>query len=563
MNIADDTIRTRALDHHGLVAAMCKDLKIAEKINSRIKTTDKRRIVSAGKSVVAMILNGLGFTNRRLYLTPQFFETKPVEILLDENINASDMTDHALGKALDEIAEYGSSKLFGEIAFEIAIEHNLLGPLNHLDTTSMSVQGEYPQDDIKKNDDDEPEVIHITHGHSKDHRPDLKQIVLSMVVNGPSAIPLFMEPLAGNSSDKRSFHETIKKVNAFKQQINLEQEFKWVADSALYSEEKLLKNNDYRWLTRVPETITEAKNITLKPSEEIKWAQLEKGYKIAPFASKYGNVEQRWLLVYSEQAYSREKKTLERKLTKKDEVIKNSLWHLGNELFDCETDAQSALQKTKNKHNLYHIDGSVVPIMKYAKKGKPKPGDEKIITGYKIESSFERNQAEVNKLLNSKGRFILATNDLDGEKFPDEALLNAYKAQQTVESGFRFLKDPWFMVDSIFLKSPKRIEALMMVMTLCLMVYNVSQYKLRMALKENNETLPNQLKKAVQNPTMRWIFQIMEGIGVVQFFEDNLKQPFKVLVTNINALRKKIIFLFGDTACIMYGLIKNCAAEIV
>src|SRR3990167_829881 len=127
MEIAQDNIRTLSMDHHGIVAAMCKDLKIAEKINSRIKTSDKRRVVSAGKAVVAMILNGLGFTNRRLYLTHQFFDTKPVEILLDENISASDITDHALGKALDEIAEYGSSKLFGEIAFEIAIENNLLG----------------------------------------------------------------------------------------------------------------------------------------------------------------------------------------------------------------------------------------------------------------------------------------------------------------------------------------------------------------------------------------------------------------------------------------------------
>ena len=162
-----------------------------------------------------------------------------------------------MGHALDEIAAYGSSKLFGEIAFEIALENDLLGHLNHLDTTSISVHGEYEREGEEK----EPVVIKITHGHSKDHRPDLKQVVLSLVVNGPSAIPLFMEPLNGNNSDKTSFHETIKKVNDFKKQINLEKNFKWVADSALYAEDKLLKNNDYLWLTRVPETIKEAKNL--------------------------------------------------------------------------------------------------------------------------------------------------------------------------------------------------------------------------------------------------------------------------------------------------------------
>ena len=102
-------------------------------------------------------------------------------------------------------------------------------------------------------------------------------------------------------------------------------------------------------------------------------------------------------------------------------------------------------------------------------------------------------------MLNSKGRFILATNDLDKENYQDQMMLNEYKEQQNVESGFRFFKDPWFMVDSIFLKSPKRIEALMMVMTLCLMIYNISQYKLRETLKEKNETLPNQLNKQVQS----------------------------------------------------------------
>lgn len=119
------------------------------------------------------------------------------------------------------------------------------------------------------------------------------------------------------------------------------------------------------------------------------------------------------------------------------------------------------------------------------------------------------------------------------------------------------------MLDSIFLKSPKRIEALIMVMTLCLMIYNVSQFKLRSALKETNETLPNQLNKQVQSPTMRWIFQMMEGIGIIQFYEKGLKKPFKEMITNLSEVRKKIIRSFGDTACQMYGLIKKNGEEVL
>jgi transposase len=455
MEFAEEEIKTLSMDHHGLVAAVCKDLGIAEKINFRIGKQDERRVVSTGKAVVAMILNGLGFTNRRLYLTNQFFATKPTEILLDDPIKASDITDYTLGHALDEIADHGSSKLFGEIAFEVAIENDLLGGLNHVDTTSISVDGEYTT-----NNQEEPSEIKITYGHSKDYRPDLKQLVLSLVVNGPSSMPLFMEPLRGNNSDKVSFHETIKKVEDFKKQINLEKNFKWVADSALYTADKLLKNNDVLWLTRVPETIKDAKELVHKFDYNIEWKDLEKGYKIAPFVSNYGGIEQRWLLVYSKQAYDREVKTLEKKLAKKDDELKKILWHLGNEIFDCEKDAETAFKKIETKNHLHTLNYQILEIKKYAKKGKPKLGEEKILVGFKVESNFERNEEEISKILNKKGRFILATNDLDKESYSDQLMLNEYKEQQNVESGFRFMKDPWFMLDSIFLKSPKRIEAL-------------------------------------------------------------------------------------------------------
>lgn len=108
---------------------------------------------------------------------------------------------------------------------------------------------------------------------------------------------------------------------------------------------------------------------------------------------------------------------------------------------------------------------------------------------------------------------------------------------------------------------PKRIEALMMVMTLCLLIYNVAQYKLRQSLLTLDETIPSQLGKQIKNPTMRWVFQIMEGIGIIRFFDESLSKPIKEMITNLNALRKKIIHHFGNTACIMHGLIQKSQAE--
>lgn len=370
----------------------------------------------------------------------------------------------------------------------IGVENNLLGNLNHLDTTSISVEGEYEvEDQLSK--------IEITRGYSKDHRPDLKQVVLSLVVNGPSDIPLWMEPLSGNSSDKKSFHETIKKVHAFQKELNLEKNFKWVADSALYSKEHLLKTNDYLWLSRVPETILDARELIERPSQAIEWQEHEKGYKTATFESNYGGIEQRWLLVYSEQAYQREKKTLEKKLAKQEELLRKALWHISNETFNCEEDAIKALKPLKKKYYLFKFNEVIVPVLKYEKSGRQKMGETKKIIGYQINTELKSDAEGIELLLQKKGRFILATNDMNVENYSDQHMLEEYKLQQHVEGGFRFLKDPWFMLDSVFLKLPHRVEALMMVMTLCLLVYNVAQYKLRLALEKQNETLPNQLGK--------------------------------------------------------------------
>jgi len=556
LEVAGEEIETLTMDHHGIVASICQELKVASRIDERISGRDKRQIVSTGQAVVAMILNGLGFTNRRLYLTHQFFEGKPVERLLGASIQASDLTDHTLGHALDEIAHYGTSKLFGEVAFGIAVENNLLETINHLDTTSISVEGEYDREDKLSK-------IELKHGYSKDHRPDLKQMVLSLVVNGASDMPLWMEPLSGNSSDKTSFHETIKKVRAFQKEINLEKNFKWVADSALYSKEHLLKSNDFLWLSRVPETIGEAKALLECASKAVGWQAHGNGYKSAEFQSNYGEIKQRWLLVYSEQACQRESKTLEKKLAKQEALLCKVLWHLSNEKFNCESDALKSLKPLKKKYPLFAFNEIVAPIFKHAKSGRPKAGEEKMIEGYRIVTELKRDDVSIEILLEKKGRFILATNDWDIENYPAQQILEEYKSQQKVEGGFRFLKDPWFMLDSVFLKLPHRIEALMMVMALCLLVYNVGQYRLRSALEEQDETLPNQLDKGVKNPTLRWIFQIMEGIGIVRFHEGTAKKLSKEIITNLSDLRKKIIRLLGKTASEMYGLIPKSYSEIL
>jgi transposase len=154
------------MDHPGLVAGIYKGLKLQEKVDKRLHSSDPCRGISPGQSVIAMILNGLGFSNRRLYLTPQFFENKPINKLLECDLSRNAIDDYTL----DETAEYGVSQFFAEIAFSIASEEGLLGRTAHSGSTSFSVEGNYAE---------EGGLIKVTLGYSKEDRGDLKQVVMN------------------------------------------------------------------------------------------------------------------------------------------------------------------------------------------------------------------------------------------------------------------------------------------------------------------------------------------------------------------------------------------------
>lgn len=198
MMLKAEDVQGQVLDHLGIVASVIDRLKLVEKIDSRLPVLkEKGAKVTMGQRVAAMILNGLGFTDDRLYLFPEFLKNKPIERLLGEGLEASDFNDDATGRCLDEITDYGTTPLFTEIAFEVGLAENLLDTSAHFDTTSLSVFGEYETEAESSSDE-----FKITHGHSKAHRPDLKQMILNLATTG-SNFPIWMEAHSGNASDKK------------------------------------------------------------------------------------------------------------------------------------------------------------------------------------------------------------------------------------------------------------------------------------------------------------------------------------------------------------------------
>ena len=132
-----------------------------------------------------------------------------------------------------------------------------------------------------------------------------------------------------------------------------------------------------------------------------------------------------------------------------------------------------------------------------------------------ISATVSQYESKINTEFLRAGPFIFATNLLDSNELTHDSILSEYKAQQSCQRGFAFLKDPLFCADSIFLKSPERIESLGMIMGLYLLVYTLAQRQIRTAVRESKSTVKNQLGKPTDRPTLRWIFPCFQSIYLV------------------------------------------------
>lgn len=235
-------LEIKTINHLGIITVIIDEIRIVEIINEQLGENSSE-IVSSGLIIKAIILNGLGFLSRPLYLFPQFFSDKAIEHLLGKEIFPKYLNDDKIGRVIDKYYEYGISELFLLIALAVAKKHQIDLKYSHLDSTSFSVHGEYnrllPGLTIsnQKSDIIQEIPIKITHGYSRDHRPDLKQFMLNMIVSGDGDVPIFIETGSGNQSNKKIFGELAKK---YKKQLKFETTI--VADSALYSQSNLKLN---------------------------------------------------------------------------------------------------------------------------------------------------------------------------------------------------------------------------------------------------------------------------------------------------------------------------------
>ena len=508
-------IDVQDIDHLGIIAGIVDELAIVEIIDDLLGTHEQEQ-VSAGQVVKGLILNCMGFLSAPLYLFSQFFEGKATEHLIGPGVSPEHLNDTRIGRVLDKLYRYGVTKVFVVIAVAVVKKFGIQLKSAHLDSTSLSVEGQYQEkkkpeklgekiapreslsqkqkesDNLSSLPGEEPIPVKITHGYSRDHRPDLQQWMVNLITSEDGGIPLFLELGNGNDVDKTTF---VPVIQEFQRQWSLKEPEVIVGDSALYTLNNIQALGTTPWITLVPSTVGIAKELLegLLPEQFISTGL--DGYQFVELCSTYGNIAQRWIVFESKARRDAQSKKLEEDIAKAFQKNNQLLNALKIKDFACEADALDAAQAF-GKTLKYHILSSI------------------------------------------------QTNLLEGEKWDQDEILRTYKKQQSCERGFRFIKDPLFFASSIFLKTPRRIMALTMIMALCLMVYSLGQRQLRQTLEQGQATLPNQKGQQTNQPTLRWILQCFLSVHLVWL--DGVKHLIK-----LND-RQRLILPFLGSACQKY-----------
>ena len=486
---------TKCLARLGIIAALVEGFGIVDLVNARLPRL-QHRTLTHGDVVLALILNGLGFTQRWLYLFSAWFENKPLERLFGKEVTAADITDDVIGRTLDAIEEYGPERLYQEIISQIFLVTRLGYHQVHLDITSFNFYGA----------SDTTSTVHVAQGYPEDGRWGLNRSGLGLIVN-QAGVPLSMRFLSDNGDDKVALPEMLAR---FRSRVEFPEPLYYIADPASYVGDSFKKiGEETFFITLVPGTTGEQQALLRR---DLPLAPLaDPRYSFFETESCYGGVHQKWVVYHSAADHAKQEKALEKRRSKEDERVKKALAHLNNREFACEADALAEAERWIRTYPLYEFESvSVVTRWQQApgRRGRPEkdgvPG-----AVYLLAASVRPDEAARVAERAALGRFVLATNDLD---LAAEDLLARYGNRGVVEHGFRFLNDSSFTISDLFLENNGRIEALGMMMTLMLAVYSLGEYQLRRRLEHLGKTVPDRAGKPTAKPTLKWVMTFFDGV---------------------------------------------------
>jgi transposase len=539
----DSSLKKFFLGAHPIIQSVIEKLHISQIISTYIPYNKNLKIP----------------TDKILCLLIHNFLTKPTPMYefqdwllpLDESSlglsleEASCVNDDCLGKSLDRFYNGRNKDVFFSLALRAIELYKLDCGQIHQDTTTITFTGKYENPNSQEN---------ITHGHNKDHRPDLKQLVLGLSVTADGAVPLVHDIYNGNESDSSVHQSNIKKLRKL---LN-RSDFIYVADSKLASITNLRAISDFGGLfvSVMPRTWEEDKVFRTRViAGEIKWKHIfsrpnnredKRDHYFCPEGDFTSQGGYRLIWIKSTQKAEQDAETRDRHIEKTEDALEAIKIRLNTYQLKSHEKIEQKIKsilKQNNSENLYdyEIHKSILYKVKHKKPGRPgKELEGKSVPYESYSLSYQLNLKKLREEELTDGIFPLITNL--PKKSPRD-ILKIYKSQAFLEKRHSQIKT-YQGIAPVFLKKASRVVAYLHMNVMALMVATLIERTLRKKIKELGvEPLP--IYPSNQDcpfPTMFDIVRLFDNVERYEVIQDGKTTLFPA---NLSQKQKQVLEYLG------------------
>lgn len=541
---------------------------------------DRRSKVSTSECV-AVIMCGVFLGHHDLWrMADRLGPYDMATLMRDPGFVLSEFTEERLARALDTLFDIGLERLMSGIALQ-AIEQFRLGTdFLHFDTTSLSFYGAYESEDFGATTEGSGQPPVVTFGYSKDHRPDLKQVLFGSLVTRDGGVPLYGKALNGNRSDSESAAEFFQQVRHL-----VEDPCKvcCVSDSKGWCAPVLavVQTEGLRLLSRLPRHHRLHREVMAKPEggrrverpmrkglEEAEYYEIT-GFDVEEslFVDRKEGSDQtrrekllipaRAVRVFSSALHKKKMATLERTRTTEAKEAKRRIADWQALAYVCRDDAERAAQRHETEAGFVTLDVEARAIRVDGPfrrgRGRPRKHAE---PGLDAESHYRvtyttrpADEAAIGARLRTAATFVQIRTRNKGWDIADEEMIDHYRDQYLCEHGFSWLKTGAGPkgINPIYLETPKRIAALCFLYVLGLMIHNLIQRTVRANLKKWKNGLPYHRNKPSDRITTRFYFELFAKVQSVTYRLGSQEPRKQVLgVDSIVSLAAKALGMKSD-----------------